>query len=264
MLKPNVIIDTTDTTDSTDTSDTVIYIRKILLEDYTGHRCGNCPRSHEKLQELLNVYGIKIVPLCVHAGFFAMPMSQYTADYRTSTGNDLNTYFGNSNAGLPNGMVNRTELDGNVIIQHSNWEQVIQGILLLEPEMDIKIVNDYNSTSNTLKTDIKLTSLNEFSQTLKLAVYLKEDSIVSFQTDYDHDPQDISDYIHRHVLRDAINSTWGDLVSDQIITVNQTINFSYYYTLNSSWQSSKCSVVAYVYDDETKQIIQAEEIKVTN
>jgi len=26
--------------------------RKIFLEDYTGHKCGNCPRAAEKVEEL--------------------------------------------------------------------------------------------------------------------------------------------------------------------------------------------------------------------
>jgi thiol-disulfide isomerase/thioredoxin len=32
------------------------YVKKVLLEDYTGHTCGNCPRAAEKADELKETY----------------------------------------------------------------------------------------------------------------------------------------------------------------------------------------------------------------
>ena len=45
--------------------------KKILLEDYTGHKCGNCPRAAEKAEELKAIYDDQLVSIAVHAGFFA-------------------------------------------------------------------------------------------------------------------------------------------------------------------------------------------------
>ena len=44
----------------------------------------------------------------IHCGDFAIPdaSGDYTADYRTTTGDAFNLVFGMSDAGLPNGMVN--------------------------------------------------------------------------------------------------------------------------------------------------------------
>ena len=44
-----------------DTTDTNTYVQKVLIEDFTGHRCGNCPRAHEALKALEDLYGSKIV-----------------------------------------------------------------------------------------------------------------------------------------------------------------------------------------------------------
>jgi len=245
-----------------DTNQTV-YTKKVLVEDYTGQKCGNCPRAHEKMTELIGIYQNKIIPLAVHVGFFAIPSSSpYTTDYRSAVGNDLNNYFKNSNAGMPNGMVNRTELSGDVILQFANWEQVVQSQLALEPEINIGIENTYNSTSKSLQSIITLTSLKDFNQTLKLCVYLKEDSLVSAQMDYEKTPSDILNYTHRNVLRDAINSTWGEIVSDQNIINKQVITKTFNYTLNSQYKPENCYVLAYVYYDDTKQIIQADERKI--
>lgn len=249
----------TNTENNTDTSK---HFRRILVEDYTGHRCGNCPRSHEKLQDLIGIYGNKLVPISMHVGFFAMPLGQYTKDYRTPAGDDLNTYFGNDNAGLPNGMINRFTWEGTTTLGYSLWQQVIDSLLNVELEADVKITNTYNSAANSLDVKVVVTSLTDISSKINLAVYIKEDSLVSLQTDYDHNPVDISGYTHRYVMRGAINSTWGDVVGETGMSMNQSLTKTYSYTLNSAWNAAHCKVVAFVYYDDTKVIIQADECAV--
>lgn len=258
--KPVVVIDTS----STDTTDTIIIVqpvRKVLIEDFTGHRCGNCPRSHEKLQELKELYGEQIVPLSVHVGFFAWPLGSYTADYRTPMGDEISTYFGNADA-LPNGMVNRSSITGEQVMSYTSWASAVDQILELDAEINIDITNSYDTTSRELTVEVEAKALTDISQTLKLVVLLSEDSIVSMQTDYDHTPQDIADYTHRHVLRGAINSTWGDLLANGSFVTDETATRIYSFTISNDFNYKQCSVVAYIYDNETLEIIQAEEQKV--
>ena len=56
--------------------------KKILLEDYTGHKCGNCPRAAEKAEELKEIYGDQLIPIAIHAGFFASDFGgNFTTDF---------------------------------------------------------------------------------------------------------------------------------------------------------------------------------------
>ena len=48
-------------------------IRKILLEDYTGHKCPNCPEAAVEAHNLKLAYGDSLVIMAVHAGVFAEP-----------------------------------------------------------------------------------------------------------------------------------------------------------------------------------------------
>ena len=257
--KPIVIVDTTDTIDTTAV---IEYKRKILLEDYTGHRCGNCPKAHEKLAELIETYGEQIIPMAVHTGFFAWPLGTYTADYQTSVGNELDAYFGNSNAGLPNGMVNRSSITGELILSYTSWTAAVDQILQATPEIHIEITNAYDSTSRALTVSVLTKALTDISKTLKLAVYISEDSITSMQLDYNQDPQDIPNYTHRHVLRGAINSTWGDIIATGNLTVDDETTRIYSYSINNSWNHYHCDVVAFVYDSESLEIIQAEMLNI--
>lgn len=238
----------------------VVPIRRILIEDYTGHQCGNCPRAAEKIEELKAIYCDHIIPVAVHVGFFARTNAEgkYSYDFKTNAGNELNDYFGNDNAGLPNGLINRSLSNGNVITPINSWAAKVQEILNTEPEIDIRIQNTYHP--DTRQVDVQITGniIQAFSEDLSLVVYVVEDNIVNWQKDYSANPQDIENYTHRHVLRAAINGTWGDAIGNSFAIGNKVIK-NYSYTIDNEWDSDNCSIVAFVYKNANKEIIQAED-----
>ena len=252
-------------------------VRKVLLEDYTGHTCGNCPRAAESAESLRQIYGDKLVIMGVHVGFFAepcpphprpagSPTGSFAADYRTTTGDAYNSFFAVDGPGLPQGMVNRIGYPTTSHIKsYSDWGSVISGIINTAPDADIEITNTYNSGTRTLNTSVKTTFLNSLSGSYKLAVLITQDSIIDWQLDYSLIPDYIQNYVHRHVLRGAINSEWGDSLntSNGSISVGDSISKSYTnYVVNPLWDDSKCSVVAFIYDSSTYEVIQAEEKKI--
>src|SRR4051812_39355218 len=48
-------------------------VRKVLVEDYTGHRCVNCPPAGVTLENLRTTYPQQVIGLGVHANFWAKP-----------------------------------------------------------------------------------------------------------------------------------------------------------------------------------------------
>lgn len=242
-------------------------VRKVLLEDYTGHTCGNCPEAAIVAQNAINTYGEQVVVLSVHAGFFAEPSSApYAADYRTATGDTYDAFFGISAVGNPNGMVNRMDYATSSHIKgHGSWLTLIGGIVTQAPDIDISITNTYDNITKQLSTSVETEFLNTMSGTYKLVVLLAEDSIVSAQKDYSQSPSNVLNYVHRHMLRDAVNSTWGDQVGTGTISAGTIDSQNYVYnglTANPTWNPDHCYVVAYVYDAATYEVIQVEEKKV--
>src|SRR5688500_18814574 len=47
--------------------------RKILIEDFTGHFCQNCPAAAEMVDSLSNAYPGQVIGVGVHIDFFAEP-----------------------------------------------------------------------------------------------------------------------------------------------------------------------------------------------
>lgn len=242
-----------------------IPIKKILLEDYTGHTCGNCPRAAEQTELLINTYCDHIIPVSIHVGFFAEPYTsgKYTYDFRTTAGAAWDAEFGNSTAGLPNGLVNRTSYNASKILAYESWAAAIDKLLKEPPAINIEIKNNYNGDTRELETFVDIGFLKSTTNELKLTILLVEDSLVNWQKDYDYDDltnpgnTDIENYVHRHVLREAINSPWGEIVegsTKQGEIFSKTVN----YILKAEFVAKHCSIVAFVSSSDTKEVIQAE------
>jgi hypothetical protein len=248
---------------TSDTTEQVV--RKILIEDFTGHQCGNCPRAAEALKAIEELYPGQIVSLGVHVGFFAEPSSSgnYTADYRSETGNELDQYFGNSVPGLPNGLINRILFDNNPIVQYTDWSSKAAQLLTLPPDAWIEINPEYNATARTLQVNASVDILTTIEDSLHLALYLSEDSIVSAQKDYSLTPSTIPAYTHRHVLRGSMNGTWGlPLATGTSFAAGSTFSSNASYTLPANWNENNVHVVAILFKANSKEVVQAEDVKI--
>lgn len=254
---------------------TVVGNRKVLIEDYTGHKCGNCPAAADTLSYIKNKYPGKIIAVAVHAGFFATaaPSTSYPTDFRNPVSDAYDTQFGISLAGNPNGLVNRGNYGaGNFIKAYTTWEGDAYQMLSSPAKFELKIRNTFNATGNSLNTSVVVKSLGYNTGMYKLVVLLTEDSIVAEQLDYrlPSGSQLIPNYEFEHVLRDAINSTWGDAVFASGAIPNDSVVKTYNnYTISNNYRARKCHVVAYIYDANSSsptyyEVLQAEEEKVTH
>lgn len=236
-------------------------IKKILLEDFTGHQCGNCPRAHEEVQNLSNQYPEKLIVLSEHVGYFAEVHSsgKYTYDFRTTVGNEIDNEFGASAAGLPKGMINRISYNNSKIHDKNLWNTLVSQELQKPVLADIQILYKWNSKKTKLDVAVQAKNIQlNTSENYKLFVYLVEDSIINWQKDYSKNPSDIPDYVHRHVLRASFNGTWGE----NVVWSNQLFEKKYALNIPDGYQKDKLSVVAAIYETNSKEIIQVEEEKI--
>ncbi len=252
--------------------DTVVFpavsntIQKIVLEEFTGHLCVNCPQGHKKAADLKVRFGDTLVVIAIHAGIFANPEPStiYTADYRTEAGNDLNTAFGIQ--GYPSGLVNRTQFMGMTVLDKSAWQAAANAINRTSPKLAIQIKVGENS-DNSINVFVKTTFIQATQQNIKLAIFITEDDIVSPQTNNLASIgaiPDITDYVHKHMLRGAVNSAWGAVIGTS--TTESPLNSSVIKGYNYSFAGkpmvkTNCSIVAIAYDTDSKQVVQVEEIE---
>jgi hypothetical protein len=66
-----------------------------------------------------------------------------------------------------------------------------------------------------------------------------------------------------HVLRGSINGSWGDNLRSAPIKYNDSTTISYSnFALDTKFVDKNVSVVAFVYDATTKEVIQVEKVKI--
>jgi len=249
--------------ESTTPEDTVtpeVPIRKILVEDFTGHLCGNCPRAAENILELKSTYGDHIIPIAIHVGAYATPISApFDADYNTAVGDELDSEYGPANAGLPAGIINRQAFDGSIIQSWQQWSADVNG-LLVETEdasIGITIENTFDESSRKVDTKITANILADFSENLNVCVYFVEDSIVSAQKDYSLTPDLVDNYVHRHLLRKAVNGAFGTELAFSA-TQGEEIIKEFSFVADENWDMSHGEIVAFITYADTKEVIQAE------
>jgi hypothetical protein len=246
-----------------------IPIKQILIEEFTGHQCGNCPEGAKTIETLKELYCDHVIPVAIHAGYFAEVSTygdKYTYEYRTDDGNTIDTYFEASSSGVPNGMINRKEIDGSVTQIPASWATAVAELLQEKPVLDISINSNYIADSRELQLNIDVVFIEAMNDDLMLSVYYVEDSIVSWQKDYDDTLEDenIEFYAHNHVLRDAINGAWGEQILNGQINPTDVKSKTYNYIINRDWVIKNSGIVAFVYKSDTKEVLQASQSYLMN
>ena len=242
--------------------DTTTIVRNVLLSEYTGARCGNCPSAAELATALHEHYGDRLVLMTVHAGGYAKPKGdKYSYDFRTPAGDAYDEFFGNSKAGNPNGMVSRYGYPTNHILRKDAWDGVIQELFKTEPKMKIDLESSIDTSAMEITATYKITYLQDGSPNDNVVLLVLEDSIIKYQTDYRQDPDDIPDYVHNHILRGAINGAWGTPLNAEGIKKGDVFEKTLKYKIpaDKDWVPKHLSIIAFVHDNgDTYEIWQVE------
>lgn len=256
-----IIVPEGETTDSTPITKTQDY-QAVLLEDYTGWMCVNCPAAASLINDLTTKYGEKLVAMSVHAGSFAKPgSSNHNLDFRTSYGNEWNTDFGIS--AYPVGLINRVINSGSSrVFQKDDWDNEIEMLLSSSTHyLNINLGAKIDEQNNRFVISTKFDFVNNVDFSTLVSVVILEDSIVGVQLNssstYGNVPE-IDNYVFRHVLR--TNGRIDLPLRTESINRGESINKNYYINIDSSWQKKNCKAVVFVTNANTKEIIQVNEI----
>lgn len=239
--------------------------QNILLEDYTGHTCGNCPEAAEIADQISATYGDdRVIVVAVHAGPFALPDKDYPTDYRTPEGTILDNTFRISRAGNPNGMVNRITRNGRLIIGKDQWSTVVRDLIDDTAKVDLKLQTSYDSATRQITAAVDIEYMTAGTPDYQIVGLLMENGIVGDQTDYRKTPSHIKDYVFKHVMRTHFNGAWGEALSTTDVPKGTKMTKTLTYTIPSdkTWDPKKCDVVVYVHrHSTTKDILQAVKAK---
>ncbi|MDE5749466.1 MAG: Omp28 family outer membrane lipoprotein [Duncaniella sp.] len=231
--------------------------RTVLIEDFTGQNCVNCPAAHEVLEQLVAQYPTAVIPVSIHAGHFAVKVDRTRyPDYiglAQPEGDDMAARWGIT--AYPSGVVNRT----GPALEADSWAEAVRRQLATPSHLGVAVEAALNpSDPSEISISVTLDPQENVDGTLH--VWVVESGIVAFQLS--NGQGRIPDYVHDNVYRCSVDGIDGTPVT---LTMREPQTIRFVQTVRQTeierWDTSRLSIVAFV-ETPTEGVLQAAITKV--
>ena len=229
-----------------DEADRLIYVkpapaaRCVLLEDFTGQRCVNCPLAIAYIEQVQEAYGDSVfIPVAIHSGPLGFKGNAQLVGLATDVGDEYYNYW--KLEYQPVGLVNRLG-----VVDYVEWLSAVREELTRPAPLTMRVEADIKGD----KVDImvKMTG-TDGTTTGKLQIWLLEDGIKAMQLMPDGTVD--SEYVHNHVLQNAKST--APRAEDFSIKEGETKVVKKSLERDLSWDYNTLSIVAFVYNDQGVQ-----------
>ena len=223
--------------------DRLVYVKKpevkrsVLIEDFTGQNCVNCPAATEVIEQLQEEFGDSvIIAVGIHSGPFGhrSGMSSARLPLCTETGDEYYKHW-NIEA-QPGVMINRSAPVYNTAL----YGEKVRGALETTTPLSMELGVEYDNATKSAAINIQATTSENCSG--KLQVWVIENNVVGQQ----QMPGNVMnrEYVHQHVFRISVtNDIYGD---DFSVTDAAPATASYMVTLDETWVPENLAIVAFV------------------
>lgn len=223
--------------------------RHVLLEDFTGQSCVNCPEAAEVIHELQSLYGDDIVvAVGIYSGPFGKPKGSTAVSLVTDLGETYWDHWFNSNTSQPIGLINRQTSLGK-----DDWKKAVMEALSAKTSMKIEINSqNYEEASREYHLTVQVTDSTLAEGNLQ--VWLIENGFVGSQMLNNGSSTPKRDYVHNHVFRASMNGDWGETIT---LGSADGTSRSYSIVLDEKWNAANMEVVAFVYTNQgVEQVVK--------
>ena len=213
--------------------------KTVLIKDFTGARCVNCPAAAEYAHNLQHQLDEDhIIIMSVHAGYLAQPLGQFP-DFLTDEG----TSWYNNHDSNPLFSVDHVALtDGNTL----SVEQIdapVAAALEEEQAFEIVVTPQFDAATRQLQVGVQTVALNDLDGQFSITVCLVEDHIIGWQTI----PGGVDkEYDFRNVFRGTLNGANGEEFESLHVNANDSFHFSYSTEINADYNADECYLMVYV------------------
>lgn len=253
--------------------------RNILIEDYTGHLCNNCPPAAVIAKNIETSNPERVFVLSVHAGgatnTFQTVTGKFKTDYTTHAGTEYTIQIPGFN-GNPSGMISRTTASGSLWLSKDVWSSQVSA-LLSENKLkgNIQIKTDFFPSTGGVFVNYEVEAVEDLDASTKVLIFLAEKKIISPQKLEDSSTDEL--YEHHNVMSGLITNTilnpdgktgnssiWGESIGAngllsgekiQGLAINGINEMNIRRVINEDG-GNDLIVFALLVNDETKEIYQ--------
>ena len=254
-------------------------VHNVLVEEFTGQSCSNCPAAHALLDSDANVKAGRafVISMDQDAAGLSQPPTGINYDLRSDdasaiSGSVIYMTNGNSNNGnLPGAGIDRVPItSGTTLWLTSNtWTALIASRTTVTDPVNLSISSTYSGGVATIIAKVTYTQPVATKQNLSIAIV--EDSIVDLQ----ELPFGVIDssYVFNDVLVSMVTpAATGDPILDTMASkeAGRVAQMVYSYTVPTAFKKGSvnpahCRVIAFVHQPQSAtpdfHVIQTQETK---
>ncbi|MDE6255323.1 MAG: Omp28 family outer membrane lipoprotein [Muribaculaceae bacterium] len=226
--------------------ETVSPTRAILIEDYTGQYCINCPNAHEVIENIEEQYGDAVVTVSIHPanGYGSLTLSTKATNFdegKVGLATREGSIFARNNdvpTSLPYGIIN-----GRVRGEYGSWATLAKSELITPSSLEINISSRVDKSSNEVAIDVEL--LPEDNLDGDLMVWIVENKIEALQMLPSGSTN--NSYVHNNVFRATVNGTAGESLSlEKGVSHNSSYTIEIRDNNEEKWNPDNLYVVAFL------------------
>ena len=234
-------------------------VKRVLVEDFTAHQCGNCPAAAIIAENIAANYADRVSVMAIHAGNLAnTDDNHFDTDWTTVEGDvfwDQLDFQAN-----PVGRINRINGVGSFWAP-AQWEEKTAEELAIAPVLGLQHDYEWVPANGHLNLHLHGTFYSDVEGPVQVAWLVLESGIIDYQLDYGSDPEVVEDYEFNHVLRGSVHGAlglgFGDAASGA--SAGDVATQSVTFTWNDEWLLENATILAVV-SDANGYVVNVDEI----
>lgn len=233
----------------------------VLLEEFTGASCSNCPPAHVIINGLKATYGTQLNVLGINPYNNPQgdPYAGHTYDFRTNAGTSIGQNIYGGILGMPEAGIDRVVYNGNLELTDGVWATAIAARTSVNSGINLYVTSHYNASAGTDTIAVTIAYTQAVSTPQNLNIAIVEDSLYDMQEDPASSTGYDTHYLFNDVFRDLVTSVpSGDPILPTLTSkeAGRVSKVYYIYKVSSSvlFDPKHCKVVAFVTDASTGTI----------
>lgn len=235
--------------------------RGVLLIDFSGMRCVNCPTAAEQAEHLLEAYGdnLVVVEMDPPSNSLTKPNLAMNDDYRCAEADYYYTLFGgNSTTSLPTGVIDFQAIDSKYLTDYTNWGARIADRIAQKPIVKTHFTTHVYDTMLDVQGELSilpdsLLPADQQERDVLLHLWIVEGEVVGKQLLPDGSVD--TAYERHHLFRGALNAPEGEplhLTTSSYPYVHK--GYSFPQTVD---RATSCTLVVVLRDATTGEVLHA-------
>ena len=227
--------------------------KNVVLEEFTGVGCPNCPGGHQIAQQIVEANPGRAWVIAFHPynSSYTTPMPG-DPDFRRHHPDSLYKipYCGTSRY-MPSAFINRRTYGGERLQGASAWTAKTNEILTEPSPVNVAIGTSYDATTKILSLMVEIYFTSTLTDAATLNVALTESNLVSQQEGA------TGPYVHKRIFRETFTAQWGDPVTEP---TTQGSYITKTFTFDNSVQNydmDTCEIVAYIVNANNDEVISS-------